>query len=119
MLPENSLAEEDVRAIVRLVADVAVLEGDLAEKKEALMQGLQQLVQADGWLWPITQVDPATRVPVCTGLMHAGLTEDQLTGWLEASQSSCPPPEDEPCFELTRTGKHFTRTRQQLISDAE
>jgi DNA-binding CsgD family transcriptional regulator len=113
------LADDDVRAIVRLLSDVAVLECDFAEKKQALMMGLQKLVGADGWLWSITHVDPATRVPVCTGLLHAGLSEDQLTGWLEASQSSCPPPEDEPCFALTRAGKHFTRTRQQIVTDEE
>jgi DNA-binding CsgD family transcriptional regulator len=115
----NGLAEDDVRQIVRLLSDVAILETDLPGKKQALMQGLQRLVAADGWLWSITHADETTRVPICTGLMHAGLTEDQLTGWLEASQSSCPPPEDEPCFQLTRTGKHFTRTRQQLVSDSE
>jgi DNA-binding CsgD family transcriptional regulator len=119
ILPGNALAEEDVRAVVRLLADVAVLEGDLADKKQALMQGLQELIDADGWLWSITHVEAGTRVPICTGLMHSGLTEDQLTGWLEASQSACPPPEDEACFELVQTGKHFTRTRQQLVSDAD
>jgi DNA-binding CsgD family transcriptional regulator len=118
-LQDSGLAEADVRRIVRLLADVAILSGDFADKKQALMQGLQKLVDADGWLWSITHVDPGSRVPVCTALMHAGLNEDQLSGWLEASQSSCPPPEDELCFELTRTGKHFTRTRQQLVSDAE
>jgi DNA-binding CsgD family transcriptional regulator len=118
-LPPKALGEEDVRQIVRLLADVAIMEGDLAAKKQVLMQGLQTMVGADGWLWSVTHVDPGTRVPVCTGLMHAGLDEDQLTGWLEASQSACPPPEDEPCFALTRAGKHFTRTRQQLVSDAD
>ena len=118
-VPGNALAEEDVRAIVRLLADVAVVGGDFAEQKQALMCGLQRLIDADGWLWSITAVEPETRKPICTGLLHSGLTEDQLTGWLDASQSNCPPPEDEPCFHLTREGKHFTRTRQQLIGDTE
>jgi DNA-binding CsgD family transcriptional regulator len=115
----NVLAEEDVRAIVRLLADVAIVQGDFADQKQALMHGLQKLIDADGWLWSITAVETVTRKPICTGLMHSGLTEDQLAGWLEASQSNCPPPEDEPCFQLTREGKHFTRTRQQLVSDTD
>lgn len=118
-LPPNALPEENIRQVVRLLSDVAVLDGDLVDKKQALMQGLQKLVDADGWLWSITHVDAATRAPICTSLLHAGLTEDQLAGWLEASQSDCPPPEDEECFQLVQTGKHFTRTRQQLVSDAD
>lgn len=119
MDPSQGLAEEDVREIVRLLSDVAILEGGLADKKHFLMTGLQRLVNADGWLWSVTRVDVASRTPISVGLMHAGLNEEQLAGWLEASQSSCPPPEDEPMFELTRTGKHFTRTRQQVVSDAQ
>src|SRR4051794_21182049 len=115
----NALAEEDVRAMVRLLADVAVVEGGFAEQKHAVMRGLQKLVDADGWLWSVTAIEADTHTPICTGLMHSGLSEDQLAGWLEASQSNCPPPEDEPCFKLTCEGKHFTRTRQQLVPDEE
>lgn len=113
----NGVAEADVRAMVRLLADVAIAEGGFAAQKQALMSGLKEMIDADGWLWSLTAVEPSTKKPICTGLMHSGLTEDQLAGWLEASQSSSPPPEDEPCFHLARAGKHFTRTRQQLVSD--
>lgn len=112
------LAEDDVRGVVRLIADVAILNGSLADKKFALMAGLQKLVDADGWLWSMTRVEMATRTPICVNLMHAGLTERQLTSWLEASQSSTPPPEDDPLCLLTEQGKHFTRTRQQVVTDA-
>jgi DNA-binding CsgD family transcriptional regulator len=116
----DSVAEEDVRQIVHLLADVAVLDGGFAQKKRALMAGLQQLVDADGWLWSMTRVDVATETPICIGLMHEGLSDQQLTGWLQASQMpSCPPPEDAPLFELTRSGEHFTRIRQQLVPDAD
>ncbi len=119
MSASEGLAEHDVRAMVGLLADIAVLDGPLAAKKHALMLGLQKLIDADGWLWSLTRVDVATRTPICVGLMHHGLTEQQLTGWLEASQTSCPPPEDAPLFELFKTGRHFTRTRQQLVSDQQ
>ena len=57
----QGLAEDDVREIVRLLADVAIVEGTLPEKKRALMTGLQTLVGADGWLWSVTRIDmPAT-----------------------------------------------------------
>jgi DNA-binding CsgD family transcriptional regulator len=117
---EGILTEEDVRQVVRLLADVAVFDGGLPQKKRSLMAGLQRLVDADGWLWSMTRVDVSTATPICIGLMHEGLSDQQLTGWLEARQtSSCPPPEDAPLFALSRRGEHFTRIRQQLVSDAD
>src|ERR1700759_3449822 len=104
---DNGLAEEDVRAMGRLLAEVAIAGGRFAGPKQSHMCGLQKLIGGDGWLWSITAVEAETRKPICTGLMHSGLNEDQLAGWLEASQSNCPPPEDEHCFGLTRAGKHF------------
>jgi DNA-binding CsgD family transcriptional regulator len=117
---KHSLAEEDIRQIVRLLADVAILDGGFAQKKRALMTGLQQLVDADGWLWSMTRIDVATATPISIGLMHEGLSDQQLAGWLQASQTpTCPPPEDAPLFELSRNGEHFTRIRQQLVRDAD
>jgi DNA-binding CsgD family transcriptional regulator len=115
-----NLNEVEIRQIVRLLADIAVLDGGLPQKKRTLMAGLQRLVDADGWLWSMTRGDVSTGTPICIGLMHEGLSDQQLTGWLEASQtSSCPPPEDAPLFALSRSGEHFTRIRQQLVSDAD
>jgi DNA-binding CsgD family transcriptional regulator len=115
----NGLTEQDVRTVVRLLADVAILQGGLSAKKAALMEGLQKETGADGWLWSMTRVEQTTGTPICVGLMHAGLTDAQLTGWLEASQTSCPPPEDAPLWKLVKAGKHFTRTRQQVVPDSQ
>jgi DNA-binding CsgD family transcriptional regulator len=115
-----SIPETEVRQIVRLLSEVAVLNGDHAQKKRALMNGLQKLVDADGWLWSMTRVDYQTKTPISVGLIHQGLSDKQLMGWLEASQTpSCPPPEDAPLSDITRTGQHFTRTRQQVVSDED
>lgn len=116
--PADGLPEIDVRAIVRLLADVAIVDGDHATKKRALMDGLQQLVDADGWLWSMTRVDFETQKPMSIGLMHGGLSNEQITGWVEASQiAPSPPPEDAALFAEFSRGGHFTRTRQQLVSD--
>lgn len=119
-MKSQGIDEADVRAIVRLLGEVAILDGGLAAKKSALMAGLQKLTGADGWLWSMTRLDFSTGTPICVGLMHDGLSDEQLAGWLVASQTpSCPPPEDAPMFELTRAGKHFTRTRQQVVCDED
>ncbi len=118
-LQGEGLAEDDVRQVVRLLADVAILHGNLMDKKRALMAGLERMLDADGWLWTVTRVDAESRTPISVGLMHDGLSAEQLAGWLEASQTSCPPPEDGPFFEISRAGEHFTRRRQQVVSDEE
>jgi DNA-binding NarL/FixJ family response regulator len=118
MSTPDGLADDDVRRIVRLLSDVAVVGGGHAEKKRSLMNGLARLVEADGWLWSMTRVDFETKTPISVGLMHEGLTDRQLTGWMEASQSpSCPPPEDAPLCDIAASGQHFTRIRQQVVSD--
>jgi DNA-binding CsgD family transcriptional regulator len=114
----TAIPENDVRQIVRLLADVAVLDGNNTAKKRALMNGLKQLVDADGWLWSMTRVDVPTKTPISVGLVHEGLSDEQLAGWLQASQSpTCPPPEDAPLTDIAVTGQHFTRIRQQVVSD--
>jgi DNA-binding CsgD family transcriptional regulator len=116
----GSLSEEDVRAIVRLLGGVVIVDGDHSTKKRALMDGLQELVEADGWLWSMTRVDFETKTPMSIGLMHGGLSDEQITGWIEASQiPSRPPPEDAPLADELQHGRHFTRTRQQVVSDDE
>lgn len=84
------------------------------------MEGLGELVDADGWLWTVTRVDFATNTPISIGLLHDGLTDAQVAGWIEAGQATADPsPEDMPLAATLRLGKHFTRTRQQIVSDAE
>lgn len=118
--PSEGLSDADVRAIVRLLADVAIVDGGTDEKKQALMDGLRRLVDADGWLWSMTRVDFDTQTPMSVGLLHGGLTDEQITGWIEASQvASTPPPEDAPLAEELKQNRHFTRTRQQVVSDAQ
>lgn len=106
--------------MLRLLADVAVLQGEHVAKKRALMDGLRALLEADGWLWTMTRVDFATKTPMSLGVMHDGLTDEQITGWIQASQSpTCPPPEDAPLADELKQGRHFTRTRQQVVPDAQ
>lgn len=114
----SGLPEADVRAIVRLLADVAVMKGGHPAKKRTLMNGLAELVDADGWLWTMTRVNFDTNTPMSIGLMHEGLTDEQVTGWIEAGQRTTgPSPEDAPMGSILRHGRHFTRTRQQVVPD--
>jgi len=115
---EALIPESEVSEIVRLLSKIASMSGTLADRKRELMWGLQRLVDADGWLWSATQVIPEQDTPMSVGVIYDGLTEGEFTGWVEASQlaSDCPP-EDIGLTKLFLEGKHYTRTRQQLVSD--
>jgi DNA-binding CsgD family transcriptional regulator len=119
-VPERAgaLNETDVRAIVRLLGDVAGMDADQVAKRRRFMDGLAALVGADGWLWTMSRVLVDQNTPVSVGVIHGGLTDEQLAAWVESSQQTSPAlPEHEPLTALAKTGRHFTRTRQQLVSD--
>jgi DNA-binding CsgD family transcriptional regulator len=112
-----AIEESDVRSVVRLLGRIAGMNASQVERKRHLMDGLCRLVGADAWLWSVTRVLHEQSRPVSVGLLHGGLDDRQIAGWLEASQSDCPPPEDAPLSAETLRGVHFTRTRQQLVPD--
>jgi DNA-binding CsgD family transcriptional regulator len=113
-----SLSEKDVRAIVRLLGEVAGSNDDLVVRKRRLMTNLAGLVGADGWLWSVTRV--RDHRPICCALLHGGLSERQLTAWAESTQTIDPPlPEHSSCEEIARNQYHATRTREQMVPDNE
>ncbi|QDU55501.1 helix-turn-helix transcriptional regulator [Aeoliella mucimassa] len=117
---QNLIPMEDAVAAVKLLGDVAGHEGDVNERKRLLMQRLKEFTDADGWLWSVTFRDASNNRPMSVGVIHEGLTDSQFSGWLEASQVARPqPPEDQPLGRELAKGMHYTRTRRQLVTDAE
>jgi DNA-binding CsgD family transcriptional regulator len=114
--PADHLSEPDVRAIVRLIGKAAASTEEIIVRKQELMAGLAELVGADGWLWSVTRL--RGKSPVCCGLLHGGLTTQQLTAWAESSQITDPAlPEHPACTEICANQYHATRTRDQLVPD--
>ena len=115
---QETIPLEETLAIVGLLGETAGLDADLTARKRFLMRGLSRLVDSDGWLWSMTRADHAKGQPVSAGVIYDDLTENQFAGWVEASQiAKLPPPEDAPLSRELLKGKHFTRTRDQLVSD--
>jgi DNA-binding CsgD family transcriptional regulator len=115
---KDRLSEVDVRAMVRLIGQAAGSTADLLVRKQQLMTGLAALVRAGGWLWSVTRVQDG--VPVCCGLLHGGLTDQQLTAWAESSQVTDPClPEHHECVAISRDQYHATRTRSQIVPDSQ
>lgn len=117
---QETISLEETLAIVGLLGETAGLDADLTARKRFLLRGLSRLIDADGWLWSMTRADHSKGQPVSAGVIYDDLTESQFAGWVEASQiAKLPPPEDAPLSRELQKGRHFTRTRDQLVTDEQ
>jgi DNA-binding CsgD family transcriptional regulator len=122
MPTSTPLAETDARSLLRLVAKVAILDGDLPNKKRALLDGLAELVAADAWMWVVSVADPQTGEPEPISMATSGLDEkwviDNVTkGW--DADPNARDPDLKPLAAAMRPGQIVTRSREQVVSDEE
>ncbi len=114
------IREGDVRAIVRLLGDVAVMGEDVPAKKRRLMGGLAELVDADAWIWVVSRYAGPKDPPMCVSFMQEGFDEKCVGMIMESSQDQENlPPDNEPLMReiIAAGGKHITRTRRDMVSD--
>lgn len=115
--PEFTLPESDVRAIVRLLGEITMARGTLAEAKQQLMTGLCSLIGADAWMWGVGQHDPQN-VPFYISFHRGNIDDERYARLLHAvnhpEMAGFTRPFSE---ELARTGAHLTRLRQQINCD--
>ena len=115
---DSTLPTWDVQAIVRLLGRVAALNSSHQAKKRMLMDGLCEIVDANGWLWTMTRIDPRKGEPISLGILHGGLSDGQVVGWIQMNHHRSRRPPDHPAFAAeVKKGRHFTRSRDQLVSD--
>ena len=110
------LCDEDVQRIVALVADAAVMRGDIRRKRIVLMSGLSDLVDADNWLWSHCYIDQGHLRPVNLQFQQCGRVSlrGQVAYALRTFGAFGIPPENHALKELTIRGQHFTRAMWQL-----
>lgn len=116
---QNSVVgTEHFAVIARLLGEIALMSCSLADKRRALISGLAEVVKANGWLWTIGRVDPASRAPMQMEMLYGGLTDHQIAALLDSpSDTKSPSPCDPVLASLVAEGAPFVRTRQQLVSD--
>lgn len=109
-----SIDEDDARAMVRLVAEVAALRGDHTTSKRYLMNGLKVLISADTWVWALGYLDPS-RPPIYASFIHEGFDEERFSRYLQAVEHPGMKVLMGPFTEeLFNRGSQFTQTRQQM-----
>lgn len=116
----DPLSESDVRSMVRILGEVASIEGDQIVKRRALMERIAKLVDADCWLWSIFRICEPDGGAMTVGLMHGGLSEKEIAQVAAAeTDQQLPKPENGPLMQLLANGQPFTRRRVQLVEDAD
>jgi len=119
------ISDSDASAIVRLLGNTAAVEGEFAEKKRFLMNGLCGLIEADAWIWSLGTWGKPGDEPVYVGIMHGGLDEDRFAKLLKVIEH----PHNEEIVapwieEVTIQRKHSTYSladldERGLYSDSE
>lgn len=109
------ISESDVACLIRLLGEVAGVEGGLASRKRALMEGLCRLLEIDCWVWGMfSRMAPGTPVtPVA--LVHGGFSDERYAAYLDAVEH--PQMADfNASFlcEVYKQGTTTTRLRQEL-----
>jgi DNA-binding CsgD family transcriptional regulator len=113
------LDERDVRAMVRLIGEVAALPGGPARRKRFLMEGLCRLIGADFWVWGLSCRREPTLPEVNVSIMNGGFTEASFARFLQALEH----PEmvslaSRFFVELKEKNIHLTRRREQVTEEA-
>jgi DNA-binding CsgD family transcriptional regulator len=113
---EATLAESDVRAIVRLVGEVAASRRDHTGMKRMLMEGLCELVGAGSWIWCLGCKVEAGEQPVYVSMAHGGFDEARYASLLCASAHPDMAWISETMIrEMLQRNSQVTRQREQLV----
>ena len=113
------LNEAEVRRLVRLLADALGPEDGRAARCSRLMDGLAEMIDADGWFWMRSRVNAEGGPPVNIDYLYGGaITNREVAIFAERSlEAAGEPPEHPPMRRLLAQGKPFTVERTQLVPD--
>lgn len=112
--PSSTLHESDVRQVVRLLADVAVVEGGINDKKRRLVEGMLELVDADCYIWNLTRVEPG-KEPVPVSVLH-NLTEQGMAFYAQCNTNGQMDPVNRALIGLLGDHQHFSRRMRDLAT---
>lgn len=114
---EIALPESTVRAMVRLLGEVATLRGSLAEQRKHLMDGLCRLTGTDSWLWMMMGLIDTNKAPAATIFLRGGFSDRQLAAYLKTQEHPDIKWMTAPFFEaIEGADGQVTRTSHQINS---
>ncbi|MGC1479966.1 MAG: hypothetical protein WA771_05660 [Chthoniobacterales bacterium] len=111
------LAETDVRAIVRLLAEAAAQRGGHTEIKRRLMRGLCKLIEVNAWVWVMTAKMVPGEMPVYVGYQHGGFSDEEMAKFILVQSHPEMARLTEPfARELRAATGLITRSLQQILA---
>ncbi len=117
MSEETLIPDSEVRKIVRIVGQVADMEGSRSTKRRALMNGLAAMIDADAWAWIISRAADDHNNPAVAYFQHGGYTDEQVARYAQIMQDrDNTPVEYQALNQLRFTNKRFTRRWDQLVT---
>lgn len=113
-MSNHGLSREDALAIVELLGEVCVLQGDHTAKKRLLLEGICRLTRGDAWVWGLFVQLEAGGFPSYILHLHGGFTEEHLAAYLRAMEHPGNARFTAPFARLVEEKRgHVTRFRQQ------
>ncbi len=117
-LPNSPITEDDFRAVVRILADVASMDGGPDDKRNHLLRELGVLLNTDTWLWGVAPLIEPGKQPVYLFQNSGGIDDDRMALMLRAIEH----PETGAMTarlaeEIIAAGGHITRLRQDVIDN--
>lgn len=83
-LTDSPITEDDFRAVVRILSDIACMEGSADDKRAHLMNEIGLLVGTPTWLWGVSPLlQPGTQ-PVYLFHNSGGIDDDRMAVMLKA-----------------------------------
>jgi DNA-binding CsgD family transcriptional regulator len=84
---EAFLSEQDIRAIVRLLGEVAAIQTGPIDQKRYLLNGIMRMVGGDVWVWTQGFMGNADRPPAALQLLDEGWRDPEQRNWFYRSIS--------------------------------
>jgi DNA-binding CsgD family transcriptional regulator len=117
-LKDSPITEDDFRAVVRILADVASMDGSPDHKRDHLLRELGILLKVDTFLWGVAPLIEPGKQPVYLFQNSGGIDDDRMALMLKAIEH----PETGAMTarlaeEIIAAGGHITRLRQDVIDD--
>ena len=114
-MSNDVIDEEDARAMVRLIGNVALMDATRQERRRAIMLGLADLIEADVWAWATAGHANPGEQPIYTVILKGGFTDEQFATIMHATEHPDMAKLTSQLFEdFASTCGHTTRLRQQV-----
>jgi DNA-binding CsgD family transcriptional regulator len=117
-LKDSPISEDDFRTVVRILGDLAAMEGSTDDKRNFLMREIGLLLDTDTWLWGVSPLLEPGKQPVYVFQNTGGLDEERMALMLKAIEHPDTGAMTKQLAEdLIQAGGHITRLRQEVIAD--